>query len=232
MSKCLNQRLAWFITLLAIGGCTTTIIPPSNPPNPTTVIVTDYGRHSSLLIPDSRGGLIEYAFGDWDWFALGHTNAIVAIHALIHSPQSTLGRRWVFTSADSPNAPELIGTRQIERVTVAGIRVAALRAQLDGEYIRHIDSAIFQPDGRLYFVRCDEPYDLFHNCNHETAKWLEELGARIEGTAILSHFRVRPLTAAPANKKQAPHVHAIASTQILCLCFHEKWRRRDESRER
>jgi hypothetical protein len=56
--------------LLLCGGCTTTIVPPRAPADPVSVYVTDYGRHSSILLPDPRGHLTEYAFGDWNWFAL------------------------------------------------------------------------------------------------------------------------------------------------------------------
>jgi hypothetical protein len=178
--------------MLASVGCSATISAPANPPHPTTVLITDYGRHSSLLLPDPDGRMVEYAFGDWDWFARGHTNPIVAIHALIHSPQATLGRRWVSVSADSPNAADEIGAVRIEQIAVDGDRVAALRQTLDLEYARHADSVYFNPEGRLFFVRCDEPYNLFQNCNGETAGWLRMLGARVDGPAILSHFRVVP----------------------------------------
>jgi hypothetical protein len=182
---------ALFITPLMVAGCTTTIVPPCLPHQPTAILITDYGRHSSLLLPDPHGGMIEYAFGDWNWYACGKKNPINAVIALIDSPQSTLGRRWIAASVDAPNVNTLIGDQRTERVIVNGGKVAALRQHLDREYTRHT-TVIFNPSEQLYFVRCDEPYNLFRNCNVETANWLRQLGVKVEGFALFSHFRVAP----------------------------------------
>jgi hypothetical protein len=79
---------------------------------------------------------------------------------------------------------------RVERVTVAGDRVQALLGQLDRQYTGHIFSVIYNPGERLYFVPSDEPYNLFHDCNRQTADWLEELGVRVDGLVILSRFQV------------------------------------------
>jgi hypothetical protein len=184
--------LIFVIALASIGGCTTTIIAPANPPHPVTILVTDYGKHSSLLLPDPHGGLVEYAFGDWYYFARGHDNLIAGIIALIHSSQSTLGRRWVMMNTDAPYANQLIGAERTQRLIVDADKVDALRHELDLEYARHIDSEVFNDKEHFYFVKCDEPYNLFHNCNNVTAQWLRKLGARTDGPAMFSRFRVAP----------------------------------------
>jgi hypothetical protein len=184
--------LICLLSFAAIAGCTTTIIPPKNPAQPVTVLVTDYGKHASLLLPDPRGGMEEYAFGDWYYFALGHNNLLAGLFALIHSPQSTLGRRWVAINADAPYANELVGAKRTESLLVNADRVAALRHDLDREFARHLDSEVYNAAEKMQFVRCDESYNLLHNCNTVTAEWLRKLGAKTQGLALYSRFQVKP----------------------------------------
>src|SRR5439155_10764301 len=86
----------WAILLLILaGGCSATIIPPASPSNSQTIYVADYGRHSSILLPEPDGKFTEYAWGDWEWFALGDTSAPSAVRAVLFSDSSTLGQREV-----------------------------------------------------------------------------------------------------------------------------------------
>src|SRR4051812_19057915 len=81
-------------------GCATKVIPPGRPNDPVTVYLTDYGRHSSVIVPSIKGhGYDEWSFGDWEFFALGHTQWWIAIRAMLHSPQATLGRRHIDDAA-------------------------------------------------------------------------------------------------------------------------------------
>src|SRR6476660_4433070 len=96
--------LSVVVVLLSAGGCTTTVFPPPRTHGPTaTLYITNYGRHSSLLLPISqteyaptttvvattttpsattsvadpsvnpRVVYVEYTIGDWAWFATGDT---------------------------------------------------------------------------------------------------------------------------------------------------------------
>src|SRR4051812_9035875 len=86
--------------MLFFSGCTSTkVIPPAPPTQPVTVYLTDYCRHSSILIPSLKGGYDEWAFGDWEFFAIGDTRWWVAIRAMLGSPQATLGRRHIDDAA-------------------------------------------------------------------------------------------------------------------------------------
>jgi hypothetical protein len=172
-------------------GCTTILVPPLAPSHPTTILITDYGKHSSILLPDPDGGLVEYAYGDWDYFALGHNNLFVGVVALIHSPRATLGRRCVVMEADAPDAKELIGADRTQSLVVGADRVTALREELDLEYARHLNTEVYNAQEHMHFVYCDEQYYVFHNCNNVTAEWLKSLGVRVRGLAIFSKFHVR-----------------------------------------
>lgn len=182
------------LLLLMIGGsvgCSATIIPPTNPINPAVVFVTDYGRHSSLLLPAPQGHYVEYAFGDWGWFALRHTNSSDAIGTLFFSGHSALGRRQLFLYDDNPaDVAKWTGATTVLKLDAASDKITALREQLDALYDKHIDTLTYQPASRLWFVQYDGGYNLFHNCNHVTADWLRELGCRIQGSAMLSKFKL------------------------------------------
>jgi hypothetical protein len=178
------------LPLTALTGCTTAVIPPQNVSHPVAIVITDYGKHSSLLLPDPHGGMEEYAFGDWKYFALSDKSVWTAAAALIHSPQATLGRRWLGMSADPSSAATLLGADRIETLAVDEQSAASLRHALDLEYARHIDSEIYNAEEKMHFVRCDESYNLFHNCNSVTAEWLRRMGVRTRGLALFSRFVV------------------------------------------
>jgi hypothetical protein len=180
------------LVLPLLSGCTTTLIPPIAPSHPTTILITDYGKHSSLLLPDPAGGMVEYAFGDWDYFALGHKGLFVGFIALIHSPQATLGRRWVLIDPNAADAFRLLGAQRTQRLIVDSDRVKSLLQRLNLEFARHLDTEIYSNVEQMHFVHCDEQYHVFHNCNNVTADWLKSLGVRVEGLALFSKFRVQP----------------------------------------
>ena len=58
---------------LGLGACQQTIEPPKRVSDPVNVFVVDYGRHASLALPKEGTGLVEWSWGDWNWFALERT---------------------------------------------------------------------------------------------------------------------------------------------------------------
>ena len=184
------------ITLLAtflvgLCGCSATIVPPLPPADPVTAAVTDYGRHSSLVLPDADGtGSLEYTFGDWDWFAAGRNGATDAVQALLWSKGSTLGRRRVDIP---PDAPELIDELQADTVILLRVpreRAAALRDELGARFSLRANQALYNQVMELHFIPDAERYGLGHNCNHVTARWLRSLGCGIRGNPVTSKFKL------------------------------------------
>ncbi len=187
VSACCRLGITALLLVLLVG-CTTHVIPPAHPVDPVTVYLTDYGRHSSLLLPDPRGGFDEYAFGDWEFFALGDTRWWVAVRAILHSPQATLGRRHVEVD---PQKLQIKAAGPPERTLpfeAPRAKVDALAAELDARFRRDGDSPLFSSYSKLYHVRDPGNYWGLHNCNHVTAEWLRELGCCTEGPAIFSKF--------------------------------------------
>jgi hypothetical protein len=64
-----DERLAWNLIV-----CTTTIIEPDGPAQPITVFVIDHGRTCRLVIPATDEGMLRYAYGDWNDYALGRND--------------------------------------------------------------------------------------------------------------------------------------------------------------
>jgi hypothetical protein len=183
--------LLLIITATGAGGCATTIAPPPHPFDPVPVFITDYGRHSSVLLPHPNGGFTEYAFGDWNWFALKRTTSGDALEALFFSPASTLGRRELAIDDDVNAITTATRAAHVARIEVPRERAEALRRELEAIYERRMDTVTYQPYSDLWFVKTTGPYNLFHNCNHVTAAWLRELGCQVHGAAMFSNFKVK-----------------------------------------
>ena len=191
---------------VAGGGCTTTVTPPRNPPDPVSVYLADYGRHSSLLLPDPRGHLTEYAFGDWDWFALRHTSSGDGVRALLFSRYATLGRRQlgVDDRDDAGDISKATQAAKVEQLQVSRSRVDTLLRRLDSFYDAHIDTVTYSPASNLWFVCYQGDYSACHNCNHATAGWLRELGCDVRGPVMLSKFVARAPSPAPSRSATSP----------------------------
>jgi hypothetical protein len=199
------------VTLLVVAcafasaGCvTTTIHPPPATGDDVPVFVTDYGRHSSLIIPAKEGHYNEYAFGDFRWFALSQTRGSDAARAMIWSAGSTLGRRQLELKHDDPAAVASDTTAwKVIRFEAPRGKVQKLIDRLDAEYFARHDTATYNPSSAMWFVRSREPYNALHNCNHLTARWLRQLGCDVRGFAMFSKFRLgarraaRPAQPAP-----------------------------------
>jgi hypothetical protein len=192
MSRRALALLPLLLTLASAGsGCvTTTIIPPPPGGDDVPVFVTDYGRHSSLILPDPAGHWNEYAFGDFNWFALSHTRSTDAARAMLWSAGATLGRRQL-ELIDHPAAVASDTTAwKVVRLQAPRAKVQALIRRLDRDYFARHDTVTYNPASAMWFVRNDEAYNAFHNCNHVTARWLRWLGCTTRGTAMFSRFVV------------------------------------------
>lgn len=188
----LAHRAVLLLALLALAaGCSTRIIPPLAPANPVPVYVTDYGRHSSVVIPTGDGCVMEYTYGDWDFFALGHGGWMNAARALTASRSACLGRRSVPLPPDGGDLAETLGCEHLLKFTVAQADVWALVTSLDARYREQIGTLIYSYQQDLFFVKDTERYALFHNCNHETAEWLRMLGCEVRGSAMTSKFTLK-----------------------------------------
>ena len=198
----MSRRLTILLQLIVVGGitlaglvlssCTTSITPPADPVDPVAVYIVDYGRHTSLLLPEEEGeGLIEYAYGEWQWFALDRARWHDVFGTLLWPTRGALGR-WEW---DLPPDVETIRTailcEDVLEIIVASQRERALLMRLEARHAQHADTLHYQPRYRLEFVHDDDEYHLFHNCNHALADWLRELDCEAHGWAMFADFIVQ-----------------------------------------
>jgi hypothetical protein len=190
-----------------LGGCATRVVPPSNPANPVAVYIADYGRHSSILLPMGDGHLMEYSYGDWDFYALNKYKWYVGPTKLFLSDGSGLGRRILPNPGDDQALGKMIHTKRLLSVPVEQSKVRDLLAELDERYCAHIETMVYNNYGHSYFVKDESHYWLFHTCNAMTQQWLEKLGCKVSGLAVISNFEVdQPGTEAVAKVKKEPDV--------------------------
>jgi hypothetical protein len=175
-------------SMLGSAGCATRVVPPMVHGDAVMVHLSDYSRHSSLLLP-TAGGFEEYAFGDWDFFARGDARWWVGLRALLLSPQATLGRRFV-PAPDGTLAAADIRAQRLMLFNTSAARADALKLTLDSQFNRATGPPMYSNYSKLYHIQDPEAYCLFHNCNHVTARWLRQLGCKVEGTAITSNFQL------------------------------------------
>jgi hypothetical protein len=175
---------------LALGGCQHVIRPPKDVADPVSVYVIDYGRHASLALPTDDSNLVEWSWGDWNWFALDRTGPLDGMRAVFASPRSTLSRRDLAPATDAPELAIRLGATEALSLDVERAHARALLERLERRWQRRHDEAVTHPSGRV-FVPDDARYSLFNNSVHEVARWLEVLDADVSGMAVTANFKLR-----------------------------------------
>lgn len=179
---------------LACGGCAWEVTPPVVPPGAetATVFVTDYGRHARLGLPVGDRTVVEWGFGDWEYYAMEKTGPASSVRAISPFGRSALARREFHGVGG--DAGEFSGS-------AGGVRTAAIkveRAKSDALFLdlesrwrrgREVEAVRRDTDG-LEFAAGEERYHLLHNSNKKTAVWLRELGCEVRGVPVISNFRV------------------------------------------
>lgn len=188
----------WCLAGTAAAGCVFVVTPPETS-EPVTVVVADYGRHASLLLPRPAGpGLVEFAYGEWAWFAEGRQEWYRVPGVLFLPGRGALGRREWPAFASVEEARWAMGLERAHCVPVDRGLAAALLDRLEARHASAAATALVNPESGLTFVHDPSPYGLLHNCNGQVAEWLRELGAGVSGWTIDAAFEVRP-RAGPAR---------------------------------
>jgi hypothetical protein len=184
------------LLLATLTGCAWRITPPTTPTHPVMVIVADYGHHSSLLLPGQDDGMVEFAWGDYEWFAKNHTGIWRALCAIFWSEGSTLGIKKYPPAAiedpeDGPTMSRLTGANRLYRFAVSQDKVLPLRTRLLAAIDKGRDKTIHNDWNQMDFVPDDRHYWFADNCNHRTAQWLRELGCEVDGFVLFSNFEMK-----------------------------------------
>ena len=175
---------------MGLGGCQHVIKAPAAVSDPVRVFVVDYGRHASLALPEEDSSLIEWSWGDWNWYALERTGPAEGLQALFASPRSTLSRRELAPAREAGELAARVGAEKVLALDVERERARALQRHLVARWLRRRQHAVRHRSGRV-FVPDDAPYSLSNNSVHELARWLEALGAKVSGTGVTANFKLR-----------------------------------------
>jgi hypothetical protein len=191
----IRRRWAWFVvlvvvSLLGVVGCATTVTPPAQVQNPVEVYLADYGRHSSLVLPRDAESMVEYAFGEWRWFALNQTGVFGAFRAICWGSRGTLGSR-IISTVDHGWQEESFHGVELFSLQVEQEKAGALVERLEERWLRGESEAVYNAVYDFHFVPVEQRYHLFRNCNPVVAGWLRELGCRVPGPALLSNWRLQ-----------------------------------------
>jgi hypothetical protein len=178
--------IAW-----ALASCTTTITPQSALSEPAEVFVVDHGRTTSLVIPASDGSLLRYAYGDWDWYALGKHDPWRGIVALLWPTTGAFGRGLL----DGPATIESVRlqVREIEHIHVVPVdraRLLAFETRMEALHGAARAGEVANADVDLIFVPHPHAYTALWNSNHAVAAWLRDLGSTTRGFTFNTRWRV------------------------------------------
>ncbi len=200
--------LLGMITLFGPAACTMELVAPeaSALREPAEVRLTNFGLHAGLVLPRDDGTLGEYAFGEWDWFALQQNQWYRSFGALLIPSESALSRRIWRDIGDLEFA--WIAPRPILSLQVEREKALALSRELDAQITEGISAApgrAIERDGTLFVPRVEQ-YRLGNNCNHVLARWLEALEVRVIGNRTMAAISVRePRNAQPSSPITTPN---------------------------
>ena len=187
-----SRRFLTMSCVFWMSGCVTTIVPPEEPPVPASVFVIDFGRHTALLLPGGPdGSLVEYAYGEWKWFAFDESRSYRVFPTLFWPTRGSLGRRALLVAPDRHAIRRAVPCEDVLEVVVASKDALSLSARLEAQFEEHLDSVHYQPLYDLDFVPSEKAFHLFHNCNGAVADWLRELGCDVRGAAVFASFVVK-----------------------------------------
>ncbi len=183
--------LALLLGILGVlTGCAWSVKPPPQPQNPSTVYITDYGRHSRLALQVDETHMLEYSFGDWRYYVERERTLWRGVVALTLPTQAGFGRRALPFVDDVEEFNSLAGASRSARLEVEQANVENLLEKLEARYQENIATEVSSDEEGFTFVQDDLSYHLFRNSNHQTANWLRSLDCGVRGIPILSNFQL------------------------------------------
>jgi hypothetical protein len=120
--------------LILLSGCTNTIRLAERPAETRSVYLVDLGRHTRLAFELPGGDLVEYAYGEWRWYAKMQDQWWRAPAVMLWPTQGTLGRwKWPAPGA----GPRLLNAYEdviVLELAAEARLVDALVAELDWDF--------------------------------------------------------------------------------------------------
>lgn len=179
------------VAIVAITGCTNTIrVPPADAETDyARAFVVDHGYHTRIAVTDTQGGVAEYAFGEWNWYALNQ-DALTRIPVVLFWPTDGAYARRVHPPSngvarfltENAGLPMIVAPVEAEKAS-------AFRARMDGLFTS-ADQLVYNARYGLEFVPAERGYSGLSNSNQVAAEWLEELGLEVRGSRLFADWRM------------------------------------------
>lgn len=186
------SRLVRLLPVILLVGCVGRVVAPlpQNIEQPVAIYLLDHGRHASLVLPDGRGGMVRYSFGEWRWYVEGRRNLLSGAVALLWPTQAGLGR-GLYPEIDEPEQFERLAPEGLEKIHTlqadAG-SVQTLRRRLDARFEAADAEPVESEEFGLAFVPDPRRYSAVHQSNLVVADWLRQLGFEVLGTPWFSRW--------------------------------------------
>lgn len=200
----MNRFFPGLVVVLAVSqlhGCAATIIPPENPPNPRPAFVLDHGRHTTLVVVDSGGRPVRYAFGELGWYTDGQIGIFRGMGAMLLPASGTLGRRVLEGKPSASNVLQRVGVNveHLYCIAVDGERADELQRMLNSIFKENLATARYHSGWNLEFVEHPADYWFGQTSNQAVENWLVKLGSEVTGVTAFAKWKVQqPPGAAPA----------------------------------
>ncbi len=202
---------------------------PQPPPGSYTVLVADWGHHTSIVVQQPPGWrlgppgaeaapFLEVAWGDRRYFHGGERSPQAVVAALLLPTES------VFFLAAHPDPPRLAGTvavqhRQVEAITLRALLSAlerSARRDRDGERLAPLPP---RPGQRGRFFPAHAAYLWSRNCNWWTVQRLREAGLASAPTGVVVAAqvpgRLRGFRPVAQDKSSSPTVSVALHTRRM-----------------
>lgn len=184
--------MAGLVGVVLLGGCATTVTPPSSPDDPVTIYVAQAGKHSSILVERESGQVTEFGFSSWNWSVEKRDTWLEAIPTLLLPGQGTLCVNERPGPLDEARIRSQTEVDRLAPILVSRTALDRLVARLDAVYEANLSTGVLDPATGCVYVRGEDAYWVWHTCNGEVASWLRELGCGVSGPALVANFDVKP----------------------------------------
>jgi hypothetical protein len=174
-------------------GCTSTVTCPPPPPDPATVFLLREAMHTGIVLPPADGAdaaeYVEFAYGDWSWYALGNDSWYHVFGTVLWPSQGACGRR-TFAARTEAELLRAVTWAELSPIVVSRARADALRRRLQAAFDRGRAGLVERRDLRFQFVPGDTSYWFLNTCADVAAGWFEELDCGVGWAPIRASLAI------------------------------------------
>jgi hypothetical protein len=169
-----------------LAACTSVVSAPRATDDDVEVLLVQEGWHSGLVLAAGDPAPVEWGYGDFRWYALGHDRWFDVLPALFWPTAGTLSRRtWPAGERERRAAGTVVA------FAAPRARVERLARDLEAAFERERASSTWNAEWQTDFVVHRDAFWLFHDCHDATARWLAELGCAVEPALVRAGLSLR-----------------------------------------